>query len=56
MNKPYNDRAPRNGSQDLDTMSKVAILAGLVGLLALMWYGGVIVDAVISLLDASSGA
>ena len=32
----------------LDTLSKLAILAGLIGLVTLMWYGGVLVDAFIS--------
>ncbi len=35
----------------LDTLSKVAILVGLIGLVTLMWYGGVLVDAFISLVE-----
>lgn len=48
--KPYNDRAPRNGSKGLDTLSKLAIVAGLVGLLTIMWYGGKVADALIGLI------
>jgi hypothetical protein len=39
-----------------DYLSYLAIGAGLVALLTFLWYMGVVADALISLLDASSGA
>ena len=35
---------------ELDTMSRVAIGAGLIALLAVLWYAGAVVDAIIGVI------
>ncbi len=47
----FNQEIDAHKNTKLDTLSKAAILAGLIALVTLMWYGGVLVDAFISLVE-----